>query len=240
MDDAVMKIGPALPPPAAMPIPSAMDAQPGQPFEDFLGGGAAPGRAVAFAQFGMFGRDEQAQGPSQVLPPGRHAVDACKAFIPIESLDRPIDAPQALSPAPAPSTVDPGQRPAPILATPETRPHVPTASTASVDPGLPSLFSEPASTDEDTASPVATARRANRSQAPQADVSLIMSEKDGAVELVAAGPQLDPQTGAMLRRLARAILARSGLDLAKFHLNGAPIAPDSTIMIGGSHGTRTR
>jgi hypothetical protein len=67
-----------------------------------------------------------------------------------------------------------------------------------------------------------------------------MSEKDGAVELVAAGPALDPQSCAMLRRLAREILARSGLELAKFHLNGVLLAPDSITLIGGSHGTRTR
>ena len=66
-----------------------------------------------------------------------------------------------------------------------------------------------------------------------------MSEKEGAVALVAAGPALDPESSALLRRLAREILSRNGLALTQFHLNGISLAPDSIMMIGGSHGSRS-
>jgi hypothetical protein len=189
----------------------------------------------------MFGRGQPPQSPAQILPPAGPPLESGNAVVPVESLDAPVDRPAVPSPSPAPaaSGIEPGQRPMRVAATPQPRPQAMIDPAATAD-GIAFLSPEPASADEGASPAVATARRANQTRPPRADVSLIMREKDGAVALIAAGPALDPQACALLRRLARAILARSGLDLAQFHLNGVPLAPDSMIMIGGSHGTRTR
>ena len=95
--------------------------------------------------------------------------------------------------------------------------------------------------DEPAQEAAAPVRRAARGlPPPRSDVSLIVTEKDGRVELVAAAPKLDPETRAALRRLVREILARSGLGLAHFQLNGAPVAADSLDIPGGFHGPRSR
>jgi hypothetical protein len=59
------------------------------------------------------------------------------------------------------------------------------------------------------------------------------------VSLVVGQGLLDPEQSAEARRLAAHILAESGLALAYFQLNGAPVGPDSTGKKGGSHGTRS-
>jgi hypothetical protein len=251
-----MRIGPALPPPAAtqlpppaatqLPLPAATQlplpagAEPGRPFEDFVDGGIGPGRAFGFTELGMFGREEQPQAPAPASPPDKPPFEACTAAMPIESLDESIDRPAAPSPAPATSAAEPGQRPTRVLAPPEAGPHAPLVRTAPADSCLASPGPHSIPADEDAPPSLATARRIVRAQPPRAGVSLIMSEADGGVALVAAGPALDPESCALLRRLARAILARSGLELVQFHLNGVALAPDSMTMIGGSHGTRTR
>jgi hypothetical protein len=253
-----MRIDPALPPPAAtqlpppaatqLPLPAAKQlplpagAEPGRPFEDFVDGGIGPGRAFGFTELGMFGREEQPHGPAPApaSPPGKPPLEACTAVMPMVSLDEPADRPAAPSPAPAASAAEPGQRPTRVLLTPEGRPHAPLVRTGPAESSLASPAPRSIPADEDVPSSPPTARPIVRAQPPRADVSLLISEKDGGVALVAAGPALDPESCALLRRLARAILARSGLALVQFHLNGVALAPASMTMIGGSHGTRTR
>jgi hypothetical protein len=237
-----MRIGPALPPPAGTQLPLAAGAEPGRPFEDFVDGGIGPGRAFGFTELGMFGREERPHGPAPApaSPPDKPPLEACTAVIAMESLDEPADRPAAAPPAPAASAAEPGQRPTPVLATPAGRPHAPLVRTGPADSGLASPAPQSIPADEDVPSSPATARPIVRAQRPRADISLLISEKDRGVALVAAGPALDPEGCALLRRLARAILARSGLALVEFHLNGVALAPDSMTMIGGSHGTRTR
>jgi hypothetical protein len=178
--------------------------------------------------------------PVQIAKPAQPPAESSKAVLPIESLDEPVGVPAVDSPAVDTEAVEPGQRPIRGVAVLEPQIRVSIARVVPADTGPALVSPEPASAEDDAASAAATARPANRAPPPQSDVSLIIAERDGGIELVAAGPALDPQACALLRRLARAILARNGLALAQFHLNGVPLAPDSTIMIGGSHGTRTR
>jgi hypothetical protein len=234
-----MRIDPALPPPAGAQAPIPAGAEPFRPFEDFLEGGA-PGRAFGFAEFGMFGREEPPQGPAQILPPTEPAPESGDVTMPVGRPDEPVGRLAAESPAAATSAAERRACPIPALATAMAGSRASSAATGPADAASALPPSEPALAGEDFAPTVAAARRVNQPRLPRSDVSLVMIEKDGVVELVAAGPALDPQACALLRRLAKAILARDGLGLVQFHLNGVPLAPDSSVMIGGSHGTRTR
>ena len=92
----------------------------------------------------------------------------------------------------------------------------------------------------DTEAPVRPTRPRPRPQPQRPGISLTLHEADGAVEIIAGAPPIDPQTRAQLRRLIEAILARNGLSLAQFQLNGAPLASDLSGRRGGTYGTRTR
>jgi hypothetical protein len=229
---------PSVPGPGAQPGEAA--SPPPQSPAPVLHGSKAPERAFTFAEFGMFGRERLPGGPAEEAAPGASPARPRLALLPVESLDLP-PADRAADPAAsAPPAPEPGQRPV----RPETLREAAASRGAAVRAASPKALkaapspATPAADEEDDTG-VAPARRPSARPQPRQDVSLILREQDGGVELVAAAPALDPEIAAALRRLARAILARSGLELAHFQLNGVSLAPDSTKTVGGSHGTRT-
>jgi hypothetical protein len=99
----------------------------------------------------------------------------------------------------------------------------------------------PAAEEPEEAPAAARAVRPRPTESRRADgANLTLREQGGAVEIVAAGGPMDAESRLHLRRLVEAMLSRSGLVLAHFQLNGAPVAPDFLDKAGGTHGTRTR
>jgi hypothetical protein len=72
----------------------------------------------------------------------------------------------------------------------------------------------------------------------QPGVSLIMSETNGAVQLVAGARPFDPDGAARLRRALAELLAAHGLKLADFQLNGTAVSADVTKRKEPPHGSR--
>jgi hypothetical protein len=233
-----MKIGPEpLPPVPARPAPPA--AEPARPFAEFLADTAA--RAAAFAELGMFGRNRAQSGPGPAPAATGNPGDPPPLTRTLPALPEDGTATQLArvnrsAPAPLPSS-----RPPPCDL-----------------PDAPSIKAKPAETcslpteapgrtrgADRRAGPAGSARSSTprarpRQDAPRTAINLALRETDGAVEIVAGAPPIDPEARVQLRRLVEAILARSGLALAQFQLNGAPLAPDNLGKTGGTHGTRTR
>jgi len=224
-----MKIAPLPPqPPVARP-PSA--GEPSRPFEDFLD------TAYAFADLGMFGHGgakAPAPGPGTCRGPTTAAPAPAPAALPeaAAATEEPAMIPHARAMAVRPL-------PAELHASGRSRGPSPARAKPQMPAGeLPAP--QPAPEEAEPEGAALVRRAARRLPSPRSDVSLTVSEKDGKVALVAAAPRLDPETRAALRRLVREILARSGLSLSHFQLNGAPVAADSLDIPGGFHGTRSR
>lgn len=228
-----MKIVP-LPPPLTQVPGATPAASVAAPFADYLEGPPPPAdRARSFAELGVFGRG--ALTPAQDVSTHPEVIpQAPLPALAVSAVQQPAAAAQsqanaglACNPLDMPKLASPS-RPAPI------------AKAAARATGLPAPLAEaPRLADEPEAPAPAAARRRPVQAPPRPGVSLILSEKDGAVEIVAGTPALDPEIRSALRRLAEAILARSGLRLAQFQLNGARVRPDSVTSPGDSHGTRT-
>jgi hypothetical protein len=69
-------------------------------------------------------------------------------------------------------------------------------------------------------------------------VSLIMSETNGAVQLVAGARPFDADGAVRLRRALAELLAGYGLKLADFQLNGSAVSADVTKRKEPPHGSR--
>jgi hypothetical protein len=231
-----MKIAPEPPSPVpARPAPPA--AGPARPFIEFLADPEA--RAAGFAEFGMFGRTHAQSGPEPV---------PIALAIPADPPPRTPVPPALAAPGTAPDEV--GVKPAAPAPLPSSKPcDLPRALADKAKPGeacsLPAEAPGRTRGADRRARPEGAPRAAQpkprlRQAAPKPGPSLAMREADGAVEIVAGAPPIDPEARVQLRRLVEAILARSGLALAQFQLNGAPLAPDNLGRIGGTHGTRTR
>ena len=231
-----MKVGPVPPQPdPARPAPPAN--APSLAFADLLAETST--RAAGFAELGMFGLHRaQAppapgaarEAPAPALPP-RTRADPALAGAGTPWLSVSESAAESASPTVRESATCALPRAAPVKAEPGQTCSLPVEAS-----GTPPVA-------EDCPAPEAPARAARlrlRQAALKAGVSLVLHERNGAVEIVAGGPPLDPEARAHLRRLAEAILAPSGLRLAQFQLNGAPLAPDSLGRTGVSNGTRTR
>jgi hypothetical protein len=233
-----MKIGPEPPPPVpAWPAPPA--AEPATPFTEFLADSEA--RAAGFAELGMFGRNRAQSGPGPAPAPAANPGDPppptrALATLPEDGTATQLARVNRTAPAPLPSSQPPlcdlPDAPA-IKAKPAEACSLPTEA-----PGRTRGADRRAGPAGPARSPTPRARP--RQDAPRTAVNLAIRETDGAVEIVAGAPPIDPEARVQLRRLIEAILARSGLALAQFQLNGAPLAPDNLGKTGGTHGTRTR
>jgi hypothetical protein len=232
-----MKIAPEPPPPApARPAPTA--AEPARPFTEFLADPEA--RAAGFAELGMFGRTSAQSGsspaPAAAANPGDPlALTRALPTLPADGTATELARVSRAAPTPLPSS-----QPPPC--------DLPAAVALKEKPAeacsLPTEAPGRARGADCRAGPVGPTRAAPRArprqEAPRTAVNLAIRETDGAVEIVAGAPPIDPEARVQLRRLVEAILARSGLALAQFQLNGAPLAPDNLGKTGGTHGTRTR
>jgi hypothetical protein len=232
---AAMKIGPGLnlPPEIRRQAPRGEAPQP--PSGTFNGG---DGRAARFIEYGMFGRQVPA---AESRPAVRHARE-----MPLHQ--NPHGESTAMPAAPASSPEDPGpvspdrtDRPAGVATTPTPR-HGP--STGPLAEAGPASAEAPdlavAIEDWEVAEPAARSARPMRRQSGSGPpLHLILREENGTITIVAGSPAMDPESRMLLRRLAEAMLARRGLALAYFQLNGALLAPISLSSGGGLHGTRT-
>jgi hypothetical protein len=222
-----MKIGPTAPPlgsPGGLPDRSAV-------------------RAEGFAELGMFGLSR-----NQAAPAGRAGK---RAVEPQSQSSGEVDVTLA---RPKARQADPlsGRIRVPTMATGEERADLPAAAPrpSKALPPSESLSSDPLflpSADiEGGAAPEAAATEAaagppNAREASRAPgMSLILRETEGGAQIIATAPGADLESRLALRRLVEAMLARSGLTLAQFQLNGAPVAPDFLGTTGGSYGTRSR
>jgi hypothetical protein len=73
-----------------------------------------------------------------------------------------------------------------------------------------------------------------------ANASVIVTEQDGALQVVAAAAGLTPDAHARLRAAAAGVAAEFGLSLNEFSINGDRIDAAPPNPIGGPHGRRTR
>ncbi len=230
-----MKIAPE-PPRPTPERPAPPGGEPARPFTDFL---AEPeSRAARFTELGMFGLSRASAAPS---PGGGDAAPPVGPAQPEE-----VPSPAARSTAPVtvsetPAVQAPLDSPGPVTC----ELPLPTSAKAETDrtctlPGEAPGHRQEADGDFGPEGPTRTSRARPRRPAPRAGVSLTVREADGAIEIIAGAPPIDPETRAQLRRLIEAILARNGLALAQFQLNGAPLAPDLSGRRGGIHGTGTR
>lgn len=232
-----MKIGPPPPPPpaerAALPA-----GEPARDFADYLG--EAPARAAGFAELGMFGltRAQAAPRPVSVRPVPAGAAGP-PSTLPVPETEASGAPPVGVGDVPAgKGTPLPSDAPA-ICALPRAAPaKAGTAEICSLPGEATGKVVEIESCEGPQAPPRAVRLRLLQA-GRDTGITLALREQDGAVEIFTRAPRIDPETRAQLRRLVEAILARSGLRLAQFKLNGAPVAPDSLGRIGGRHGTRT-
>lgn len=213
--------------------------EPARPSTDFL---AEPeSRAARFTELGMFGLSRTVAAPPTGGTGGKPLPDP-------QALPATLargTAPAALSETPPPaadlldSRLVPGK---PVTC------ELPGPVRVKADSGKPCALPGDApgpivrEGDEraDNEVPVRPTRTRPRPQPQRPGISLTLHEADGAVEIIAGAPPIDPETRAQLRRLIEAILARNGLSLAQFQLNGAPLASDLSGRRGGTYGTRTR
>jgi hypothetical protein len=230
-----MKVGP-LPPQPDPPRPALPPGASSRAFAEFLADPSA--RASGFAELGMFGLNQ-----AQVSPPPGAAREAPALAPP------PRNLPDPALPAGRTRWLAPGESPAKSISRALPEPAIcalPRAAPVKAAPGdicsLPGVAGGSPLEAEDRAAPQVSARAARlrlRQAALKAGISLVLNEQNGAVEIVARGPTLDPSLCARLRRLAEAMLAPSGLRLAQFKLNGVPLAPDFLGRTGGKNGTRS-
>lgn len=224
------------------PGPEAPEAsqsgEPARPSTDFLA--ESESRAARFTELGMFGMSGAVAAPPGRASGGNPAPDpqAVPASLargtaltlsetpppPTDFLDSRLDSGKSVTcelPGPVPVKTVAGK--------PCTLPG------DALDPFVPE-----AEERVDAEAPVRPNRPRPRPQPQRPGVSLTLRETDGLVEIIAGAPPIDSETRAQLRRLIEAILARNGLSLAQFQLNGAPLAPDLSGRRGGTYGTRTR
>jgi len=228
-----MKVVSALPKPVP-PARGGPDAAPSRPFADFVAEPAS--RAAGFAELGMFGRNRaQAAAQPTVPSPAVGPVATAEPSPAARPAPRTVSVVDIGGSAPERPPLPSNQSAAPatfrISAVKET----------AVDPC--NLAEEAPRDIEDRAHPGDDSRPARvrvRQDMRKPQPALAMHEADGVVTLAAGGTPIDPEARSQLRRLVAAILARSGLTLAQFHLNGTPVAPDHLGQGGGTHGPRTR
>lgn len=67
-------------------------------------------------------------------------------------------------------------------------------------------------------------------------VAVAVSEADGALQVVAASPGINPETAVRVRRIVSDLAERFGLRLSDLHLNGVRVAPFNTGSTGAAHG----
>ena len=241
-----MKIGPGFPPPPPSPSVSPPSA-PLQPFSHFYGDPKSrEGGTFGFAELGMFGLPDSrsiAPVPVQSEPRAQPLLSAppvtlvrslaAGALLPATS--RPETADRA---APEPAIAD-AARSGPMRVKPAI-PDVNAARIALVEAAAAEgPVAEPATSDEYRS--ISGRRLPDRPERSKSDVSVVLREKAGEAELVVGAPPLDPGARSILRQLVRAILARSGLKLARLQLNGSAVAPATFSHVNGdSHGFGSR
>lgn len=227
-----MKIGPPNTTPAARPLRLAADAPslPDRPTD----------QAAGFEELGMFGLARSKAAPKSDQPPTLKSGAGREQAGELQTLRCPpaLSGKPSKSPTPRPGGAhadNPSPRPALKSLGPNAAAPVIDGDGATSTPATPDAT---VATAEGEAAAGAPVRRAVPRPATQATVSLTLHEQDGMVEIVAAAPSIDPEARLELRRLIQDLLSRSGLALAHFQLNGAPLGPDSQAKTGGSHGTR--
>lgn len=194
-------------------------------------------RAEGFAELGMFGLS-------------RHQVAPIFAGAPRPASVAPQDPSQGASAVGRTVPAESGPRQAPVKRAENLRatasptiPNVDMTNPQPPDTGGP-VDAAPAPTvaeqdccDEPVPTGAIPARSRPLLRAPAA--SVILREDNGQAEIIVGSPDRDPAARLALRRLVETLLARSGLTLAQFQLNGAPVAPDFLGRTGGSDGSRS-
>lgn len=203
----------------------------------------SPVRAEGFTELGMFGLSRAQAAPAQKAAKRPTAPQSQSSGEADLSLARP-DA-RRVDPLPGrirvPTMPAGEERADPPTPAPRGSTALPLGDGLCSDPPFPSSADTEGSSAPEGAATEAAAGPRNPREAPRAPgVSLILRETEGGAQIIAAAPGADLESRLALRRLVEAMLARSGLTLAQFQLNGAPVAPDFLGTTGGSNGTRSR
>lgn len=74
------------------------------------------------------------------------------------------------------------------------------------------------------------------SSATTSDVSVLVFEEDGLLQVVATAPAMTDASASRLRRMAQVAAADAGLSLSKISLNGTALPDVSPLKIGGHNG----
>lgn len=223
-----MKIGPTPPPPG---WPRGLPDR-------------SPARADGFTELGMFGLSGAQSSPKA---PAERRVRAVPQPQPSEQAEVAVPASEPRLADPLPCRI-PVVTPVKERRTDMPAPKGPTITLVPVGDGLAPdpIYPRPPEADggagpeapvAEAGAPAMPTRQGPPAPAPT--VNLILRETAAGAEVVAAAPATDPQSRLALRRLIETMLARTGLTLAQFQLNGAPVAPDFLGKTGESHGSRS-
>lgn len=237
-----MKIGLVQPP---SPAPLKRQAQAASSASCGIDEAAGP-RAAPFADLGMFGRKAAPPpGVSDIRAPGtdlRYSGTQSSseiAPVPVPSTGATAE-PAMGSAAPdsiriQPELAGPDELAAPKRGTDPLR-STETPSPPAAEAPIAEIHGEDAVSTEPMAR---SARSRPRPSSPGSPVSLTLREENGAVAIVAGTTPIDRDSRILLRRLVEAMLARSGLSLARFELNGAPVEQFASLQKGASNGNPT-
>lgn len=195
-------------------------------------------RADRFDALGMFGLSraraapvDSTEGPLRMQTPAGASKDA--------AYRRPPDQAEAPLPGRLPcATTSPAKTAQPCLPSATKVGETPSRITSGDIPNRPAPALDP---DEEIAPEQIGSDAAPPLRAPARPAAggLVLYEENGVAEVTAGLSDVDPNTQLALRRIIAQILARSGLVLTQFQLNGAPVAPDFLAKIGGSDGSRS-
>lgn len=182
-------------------------------------------QAARFADFGMFGAKEKKPESGHAalpVPPGPvpETSSARSGTRPAEAAGPPV---RFATPVPDPLLRRVGSDPSahPLRHAPAMpRPGEP-GPPAETAPATPEIIEDEAAAETGPPSP----ERRHRPEPPIPSVRLTVHEENGVVELIAGSGPIDADSRVLLRRLVEAMLARSGLALAHFRINGARVAP---------------
>lgn len=191
-------------------------------------------RAFGFSELGMFGASGSAPAP---------AAQETFASQPAAKLSAQETATPEGHPAPrqhaAPgvkpmTTAKPGDRVS------ETSVLVPRSAQSPAEPGAdaaPLRAIRGSQPKPDTLAGAMAERRLPRPAVKSKPLSLVLAERNGTLQVVAATGGMAPEARTALRKAAADVAAEFGVSLGEFTLDGAPLEPEQ---IGAPHGDRPR
>lgn len=221
------------------PTPAARSAaMPGSPFEQLLDAANLPlegrQRAFGFSELGVF---------------GAASAIASAAALEMETPEVPLSQMAALSLAASrlqEAQLTPNARRGDVYvggsrdkAPPAPRSRLVSPQHSSIGPladAAPPTLRETQTDGEEISVGVRRSAARHLTQVQPKRLSLIVSEQNGAIQILAGSPELGPEARERLRKAAAELAAEFGVTLAQFTLNGSAVEPTFVSQTGAPHG----